>query len=1169
MNIWRVILNRVQEKILHFRGRDGALRRPGVAARRPYLCRILSCSLLNWLAAAALLAAGGAAGAAEATNQPVFHASWRAASAAAAADQSLVLLIFGAEWCGPCQQLKNETLAAAEFRLQAEPLHVVEVDVDASKKLAQDFAVESIPTLVLLTADGKITDRHTGFVNSAEMTAFLENGRRRADLGQWDGLAPASPLDEYLKRAAADSLTTNDLRRLVEMLGEPDPADRAGLAGILLGQREQAMPWLIEGVNHPYLGVRIGAAELLRRLAPDAAEVDPWQSPEELAETAAKLKKWWAATGTLPAAQARAADPALENSIKAELETLRGEDPVRRTEAMAALAEAGPAALPAVREALRRAEKSGDQRVIGWLEDVRWAILVPDALEQHAGGVRKILARGKSLDRQAAAQRLGKIGAEALGVLTELANDNDAMVSESAARALSEVGGGQTIPALAALLTAADSNLRMTAAQALGHTKSDDAIKPLLTVTDDPNEVVACTALAALQEARSSGNFVPSNRAVPEEISAALKRGLGDPRWRVRAAAAEAAGKMGAHDTAGEVKKLLEDADGFVVQKALASLNELGAPPDTKELAAIARRLPGLRGGAVEMMMQSNTKETADAVTELFNSSDLAGQTAILQALAGRGGGRDAAALEFGLNRVVAPSGNPGAKEEEAIWKPLLTKAATSPEARLRLGAAEALLRQPGNLAAELVTPLLADEDAATRAAAADTVLSILVPPARPAMIQRPGAAAATNPPAASASQLAAWHAALLQRSNAAPSLRLAAAVYATGDPKADLPLLLAALDKDKPETSAGRREQEATAIGLILAKLPWPEGKPALDKLCDSPILFAMAAQRNSGAAPGAADYLLEPARFKAAVERASGEALKEALQMLAGYGSFGAETFFENGVEQEAGSRWTLWGETERVKAITLALAASTNAAWRAAAVYSLGWRADAEQNGAIFEKAVSDGNEWVRRAGAQALGRRSKDRGALESRLGPLLSDTNVEVAGVAAALLLEPEIRQAADLTGQFNYFEFEGSYGGRLDIGTTINQNNERPLATLEGKPAFLEQAAKRAAAAKGEEAAPFVLLLAQYGQFDGLDRLLAQSGEAKANEQNELDDAILTGIALSQDAKYLPALRKMMAAQNNDYQLRKILQAMQSMRGADARQLRLDINKKLRTANSP
>jgi HEAT repeat protein len=1056
--------------------------------------------------------------------------------------------------------LKNETLAASEFRLQAEPLHVVEVDVDTSKKMARDFAVEAIPTLVLLTADGKITGRRTGFVNTAEMTAFLENGRRRADLGQWDGLAPASPLDEYVKKAASDSLTTNDLRRLVEMLGEPDPADRAGLAAILLGQREQAVPWLIEGVNNPYLGARIGAAELLQRLAPGAAAVDPWQSPEELAVAAANLRKWWVATGALPpAAQARPADPALENSIKAGLEALRGDDPVRRTGAMAALAGAGADALPAVREALRRAEKSGDQRVLGWLEDVRWAILIPDTLEQQAGGVRKILARGKSLDRQAAAERLGKVGAEALGVLTELVNDNDSLVAESAARALSEVGGGQTIPALAALLTASDSNLRMTAAQALGRTRSEDAIKPLLTVVDDPNEVVACTALAALQEARSAGEFVPSSRSVPEEISSALKRCLGDTRWRVRAAAAEAAGKMGAHDTAEEVKKLLEDKDGFVVQKALAALNELGAPPDTRELAAIAKRLPGLRGGAVEMMLQSKTKETADAVTEIFNSSDVSGQVAILQALAGQGGGRDAAALELGLNGIF-PGGNAGATEEDAGWKSLLTKAAASPEVRLRRGAAEALRRQPAKLSAELVAPLLADEDAATRTAAADVVLSILTPPAAPPIVARPGVAvpAKTNSPPASAGQLAAWHAALLQRTNVAPSLSLAAALLATGDPKADWPLVLTALDKDKPEATPARRTQDAKAIELILAKLPWPEGRPVLDKLCGSPILFAIAAQYISRATPAAADYLLEPARFKSAVEPASGEALKAALECLAG------SEMMADGV-----TMWSLWGENDRVKAITLALVPSTNAAWRAAAVYSLGQRADAEQNAAIFEKAAGDTNEWVRRAAAQALGRRTKDRAALESRLGPLLSDTNVEVAGVAAALLLEPEVRQAASLEGQLNYFEFDGNYGGRTDIGTTVNQNNERPLTTSEGKPAFLVPAAKWAATAKGEEAAPFAVLLAQYGQFDGLDRLLAQSGAPKANEQNELDDAILTGIALSQDAKYLPALRKMTAAQNNDYQLRKILQAIQGMRGADARQLRLDINKKLRTANSP
>ena len=60
----------------------------------------------------------------------------------------------------------------------------------------------------------------------------------------------------------------------------------------------------------------------------------------------------------------------------------------------------------------------------------------------------------------------------------------------------------------------------------------------------------------------------------------------------------------------------------------------------------------------------------------------------------------------------------------------------------------------------------------------------------------------------------------------------------------------------------------------------------------------------------------------------------------------------------------------------------------------------------------------------------------------------------------------------------------------------------------------------------------------------------------------------MAGIALSQDAKYLPALRKIMTARKDESELRKLLQALQGLRGAEARQLRLDINKKMRNASS-
>ncbi|HEX9047246.1 MAG TPA: thioredoxin domain-containing protein, partial [Verrucomicrobiae bacterium] len=307
-----------------------------------------------WLAVCLTSAAAPAGDAPPAADvAPVFHASFRSASDAAAADQSLVLLVLSADWCVPCKLFKSQTLAAPEFARQKHPLHVAEVNIDANQKMAANFGVENVPALVLLTADGKILLRHTGFLSPEELLEWLKNGRFRASLGQWEGTAPGAQFDEYIKKAATDSLGTNDLQRLVELLGDPDPANRTEAGNLLAGQRDNAVPQLIAAVGHPYLGVRISATELLQRLAPDPAPVDPWQSPAEISNAVLTLQKWWAAQGHLPAPTTPlGADALAANSIQAALAQLRADDPQRRTAAMTALVNSGPAALPAVRAAL-------------------------------------------------------------------------------------------------------------------------------------------------------------------------------------------------------------------------------------------------------------------------------------------------------------------------------------------------------------------------------------------------------------------------------------------------------------------------------------------------------------------------------------------------------------------------------------------------------------------------------------------------------------------------------------------------------------------------------------------------------------------------------------------------------------------------------------------------
>lgn len=1083
----------------------------------------------------------GMAGSESGPVAPLFHSSFKSAADAAAADQSLVLLVFSAEWCGPCKLFKSKTLDAPEFLAQDAPLHVADVDIDANQKMARDFEVEAVPTLVLVTPDGKIIERQTGFMAVADLLAWLKTGRTRAAAGQWEGTVPGAQFNELIKKAAGADLGTNEIRQLVEYLGDADPANRDQAAKLLIEQREKAVPLLIEAVGNPYLGERIGAGDLLQHLAPNVPPIDPWQSPTAISNVVTELRSWWATSGKLPPPTAPVTNSFSANSVKEAIDALRGDDPARRTAAMTTLVQAGAGALPAVRDALKRAERNGDQRALGLLEDVRWTIVVPDAVEEQSGGVRNVLARGKSTERQAAATRLGGMGRNALNVLVELAGDTDPLVVENAIHALAGISGEDAIHALATLLSSGDSNLRMTAAQALGQTKNPAAIKPLLPAFSDPDEVVACAALSALEENQAHESYSSATVTLTPETIEALKHGLQDPRWRVRAAAAEVAGKLSVAKLKDDLNKLLSDSDGFVVKSALTALETLNSQPNPDQILALAKRLPSLQGDAVDALLRTESDDTVKTVTKLFNDGTTDTRIAILGAFLHRG--------FYGYT------------QNDEGWKPMLAQAIAAPDARLRQTAARVLSRRTSKVQAQLVGPLLTDEDPETRRIGASLVLQILGQrkSSRNLMVfsGTSSPTTATNKSAASLAQIAEWHQALLQRAGTNVDLNLAAALFVTGDGQKERPILLAALNH--PEIIAVEADDEdadeLSAIQAIMPKLSLPDDQPVLDKLTATPLAFAQAVRQAKLCQPAVVDFLLAPARFKAAVEPATGKELSAALNLVAGFD-----------YEYENNRGWSLWSETDQAKSVVDALLTSTNAGWRAAAVFALGCRANAKDHLDVLTKAAADPDPWVRGSAARALAQAMKTRAELEKSLAPLLAETNLTLAAAAAVALLEPETRSAAGLDSTLEYFEYDSVRGGR-SVTQTIN--DDRPLATVDGKPAFLADVQKRLAAADAEEMATFALLLAQYGDFSGVDRLVAQAGVLDNSKETETVNVLLTGIALSHDVKYLPALKRMTAAEREESSLRKILQAMKGMSGPEARQLRLEVNKKIRNAAAP
>jgi hypothetical protein len=143
---------------------------------------------------------------------------------------------------------------------------------------------------------------------------------------------------------------------------------------------------------------------------------------------------------------------------------------------------------------------------------------------------------------------------------------------------------------------------------------------------------------------------------------------------------------------------------------------------------------------------------------------------------------------------------------------------------------------------------------------------------------------------------------------------------------------------------------------------------------------------------------------------------------------------------------------------------------------------------------------------------------------------------------------------------WNYFEFE-----KIHVWSSSSEpaGEQRPLATIQGNPPFLQSARQKLANGSTEDTAPAALILAQYGDFTGLDHLLKDMA-TENHKDDELQGVALTAIGLSRDPKYMPYLKKMADSSKEEQDFRRLLQALRGMSGPDARELRLEINKRMR-----
>jgi len=83
----------------------------------------------------------------------------------------VVLVDFSAEWCGPCQ-----TLAPILHDVKGhygDELSIVKIDVDKNQAVAQKFAIQGVPTMILYK-EGVQVWRQSGVFPKSELIKIID-----------------------------------------------------------------------------------------------------------------------------------------------------------------------------------------------------------------------------------------------------------------------------------------------------------------------------------------------------------------------------------------------------------------------------------------------------------------------------------------------------------------------------------------------------------------------------------------------------------------------------------------------------------------------------------------------------------------------------------------------------------------------------------------------------------------------------------------------------------------------------------------------------------------------------------------------------------------------------------------------------------------------------------
>ncbi|MGD1893679.1 MAG: thioredoxin family protein [Cyclobacteriaceae bacterium] len=99
----------------------------------------------------------------------------RAAQALSLSEKKLIVMDFWAIWCSPCREMDHHLWNHEEMATLSNNFIPLKVDIDHHRDLAQKYAANAIPKVVITDANGTVIWEEVGFQNVDYYLDILKN----------------------------------------------------------------------------------------------------------------------------------------------------------------------------------------------------------------------------------------------------------------------------------------------------------------------------------------------------------------------------------------------------------------------------------------------------------------------------------------------------------------------------------------------------------------------------------------------------------------------------------------------------------------------------------------------------------------------------------------------------------------------------------------------------------------------------------------------------------------------------------------------------------------------------------------------------------------------------------------------------------------------------------